>query len=52
MTSTFHRTLSALVVTGALVLTSGGVAAAALSAKPLRAEVAPTEVLAKPLRAE
>ncbi|MBM2615022.1 hypothetical protein JIG36_05545 [Actinoplanes sp. LDG1-06] len=58
MKSTLHRTLSALAVTGALVVTTGGIGAAvaALNAKPLRAEVVPAstnhEVLAKPLRAE
>ncbi|XVU20912.1 hypothetical protein ACQPZJ_26970 [Actinoplanes sp. CA-054009] len=50
----FSRALSALAVTGALVVGAGGLgaAAAALNAKPLRAEVAPVETVAKPLRAE
>jgi hypothetical protein len=58
MKSTFHRALSAATVAGALVLTGGGlaVAASALQAKPLRAEVivdSPAQqLLAKPLRAE
>ncbi|MCO8274030.1 hypothetical protein M1L60_25860 [Actinoplanes sp. TRM 88003] len=50
-----HRTISALAVAGALVVSSGGIvaAAAALNAKPLRAEFTPTQqVQAKPLRAE
>ncbi|XVV15364.1 hypothetical protein ACQP2X_13775 [Actinoplanes sp. CA-131856] len=55
---TFHRALSACAVAGALALTAGaiGAAAAALNAKPLRAELAPTapadQIQAKPLRAE
>ncbi|WP_250036423.1 hypothetical protein [Paractinoplanes maris] len=56
MKSTLHRTVSALAVAGALVLSSGGIAAAALQSKPLRAEVVPSsttdQILAKPLRAE
>ncbi|MEV4345158.1 hypothetical protein AB0J83_11845 [Actinoplanes sp. NPDC049596] len=54
MKTSIRRTLSALAVTGALVVTTGGLgaAAAALNAKPLRAEIAPTQVVAKPLRAE
>ncbi|MBL7252967.1 hypothetical protein [Paractinoplanes lichenicola] len=58
MRSTFHRTLSTVAVAGALVATTGviGVAAAALNAKPLRAELVPgsssSTVEAKPLRAE
>jgi hypothetical protein len=59
MKSTLHRTLSAVAVAGAMAVSSGGIvaAAAALNAKPLRAEVAPDssstqQVLAKPLRAE
>ncbi|GLY06980.1 MULTISPECIES: hypothetical protein [Actinoplanes] len=42
-----------MVTAGALVLVAGGVSAATVHAKPLRAEVATTDqVLAKPLRAE
>ncbi|GID28701.1 hypothetical protein [Paractinoplanes brasiliensis] len=52
MKSALHRTLSTLAVVGALVATSGavGAAAAAVNAKPLRAEI--VQVVAKPLRAE
>lgn len=57
MKSTLSRTLSALVVAAALVVATGAVgAAAALNAKPLRAELTPdsatVQVVAKPLRAE
>ncbi|SNY55454.1 hypothetical protein [Paractinoplanes atraurantiacus] len=54
MKRNFSRALSALAVTGALVVSLGGLgaAAAALNAKPLRAEFAPVQTVAKPLRAE
>ncbi|GAA0492516.1 hypothetical protein Ade02nite_69200 [Paractinoplanes deccanensis] len=56
MKRSLRRTLTTLAVAGALAATGGGLGAAALHAKPLRAEVAPDagagHVLAKPLRAE